>query len=194
MNKILWVKFGWSEHYSGGPVDGNFEWLNEHGKKRGHEAFNFTPNDDGFYHCYVMPQVGNYAPYNKNDNKGWTVICLSKKPGITGIHIVGWYTDAILHGEWIYRSEDFIKQRGDASHQLHEWTYCISSKNVYFIPPESREPELSFSDISVRQGKYSYLKGPGVKITDNKKRVLSRIEARLDVLALRAIKNPDLSL
>jgi hypothetical protein len=34
MKKILWVKFGWSEYYRGGPVDGKFGWLNEHrGKK-----------------------------------------------------------------------------------------------------------------------------------------------------------------
>jgi len=44
MKKILWVKCGWSEYYRGGPVDGNFGWLNEHrGQEeegRGHEALN----------------------------------------------------------------------------------------------------------------------------------------------------------
>lgn len=29
MKKILWVKFGSSEYYRGGPVDGNFSWLND---------------------------------------------------------------------------------------------------------------------------------------------------------------------
>ncbi len=34
MKKNLWVKFGWSEYYRGGAVDGNFGWLNENkGKK-----------------------------------------------------------------------------------------------------------------------------------------------------------------
>jgi hypothetical protein len=44
MKKILWVKFGWSDYYRGGPIDGNFGWLKKNkGKKnegRGHEAFN----------------------------------------------------------------------------------------------------------------------------------------------------------
>lgn len=92
MDKIVWVKFGWSDYYRGGPVDGNFGWLNDQrGKKeegRGHEAFNFARASDGAYYCYVPPQAGEYAPWNES-NKGWTVVCLAKKPKHKGIHVVG---------------------------------------------------------------------------------------------------------
>ena len=48
MKKVLWVKFGWSEFYRGGPVDGNFSYLEGEGKQ-GHEAYNFEPAEDGVY-------------------------------------------------------------------------------------------------------------------------------------------------
>ena len=54
MNKVLWVKFGWSDYYRGGRVGGNFSWLAGEGNKA-HEALNFEPTDDGTYCCYVPP-------------------------------------------------------------------------------------------------------------------------------------------
>ncbi|KTB55228.1 hypothetical protein AO063_26380 [Pseudomonas fluorescens ICMP 11288] len=63
MNKVLWVKFGWSEYYRGGDIAGNFAWLNQNrgteNEGRGHEAYNFMPDVDGTYYCYVPPQGGN---------------------------------------------------------------------------------------------------------------------------------------
>ena len=57
MNKILWVKFGWSAYYQGGDIAGNFAWLNQNrgteNEGRGHEAYNFMPDIDGTYYCYV---------------------------------------------------------------------------------------------------------------------------------------------
>ncbi|MGH7085843.1 MAG: hypothetical protein ACREFN_12720, partial [Acetobacteraceae bacterium] len=103
MNKILWVKFAWSDFYRGGPVDGNFAWLNEQpgeaNKRPGHEAFNFMPTPDGTYYCYVPPQAGGSAPSNQSDD-GWTVVCLAKHPRHKGIHVVGWYENARLIGDW----------------------------------------------------------------------------------------------
>lgn len=192
MKKILWVKFGWSEYYRGGPVDGNFGWLNENkGKKnegRGHEAFNFNPGPDGIYCCYVPPQASEYAPSN-DDPHGWTVICLAKNPKHTGVHVVGWYENATLHGEWLDPPDALIKKRGDAAHPAYDWSYCISSKTAYFVPPEYRI--MPFSDPSVRQGKYSFLEGPGVDINENKKRVLELLKSRLKAMTRFAIQNPN---
>lgn len=192
MKKILWVKFGWSEYYRGGPVDGNFGWLNENkGKKnegRGHEAFNFNPSPDGTYYCYVPPQASAYAPYNDDPN-GWTVICLAKNPKHTGVHIVGWYEDATLHGKWLELPDGLIKKRGDTAHPAYDWSYCISSKSAYFVPPENRI--MPFSDPSVRQGKYSFLKGPSVDGNENKLRVLELLSSRLKAMTPVAIQNPN---
>lgn len=192
MKKILWVKFGWSEYYRGGPIDGNFAWLHEQKNTRkegrGHEAFNFAPGPDGLYHCYVPPQSGDYAPSCEADPDGWTVVCLAKNPKHTGIHIVGWYEDATLHGEWLPPPEGTVPRRGDTPHPAYDWSYCISSKTAHFVPPERRT--MPFSHPSIGQGKYSFLQGPGVKGSDNKKSVLALLEGRIARLKRVAVTNP----
>ncbi len=52
-----------------------------------------------FIIVYVPPQSKKYAPWN-DDSHGWTVVCLAKNPKYKGVHIVGWYENATLHGEW----------------------------------------------------------------------------------------------
>ncbi|MBY4606376.1 DUF3883 domain-containing protein [Rhizobium sp. 9T] len=189
MKKVLWVKFGWSEYYRGGPIDGNFGWLKDNkGKKnegRGHEAFNFLPGEDGTYYCYVPPQKKEYAPWN-DDNTGWTVICLAKHPKHAGIHVVGWYEDATLLGEW-KKPPRSGKSVGSVT-TAYDWSYCITSKSAFFVPPEHRKS--SFSDPTVRQGKYSFLAGPDVDTNSKKVRVLSIVETKLRELAAVAVHNP----
>ncbi|VVE51334.1 hypothetical protein PIN31009_04674 [Pandoraea iniqua] len=191
MKKVLWVKFGWSAYYRGGPVDGNFGWLKENGEKnggRGHEAFNFKPSQDGTYYCYVPPQGKGAAP-SSDDPHGWTVICLAKHPDRTGIYVVGWYENATLYGKWFAPPADFIPQRGDTDRAGYDWSYCISSRTAYFIPPESRR--LPFSDPAVRTGKYSYLEGPDIETNESRQRVLALLEGRIDALRPFVVRNPD---
>ncbi len=192
-SKVLWVKFGWSEWYRGEQVYGNFRWLKaQKGKEtegRGHEAFNFLPDSNGVYHCYVPPQGKGYAPSN-DDPDGWTVICLAKNPKHKGIHIVGWYEDAKLHGGWFRPPELTDDIQESPAEPADAWSYCITSRTAYFIPPAERN--APFSDPSIQQGKYSFLKDPaGIKDPKgNKQRVFKLLKRRLAELALVAIKNP----
>ncbi|OEO30083.1 hypothetical protein VW23_001400 [Devosia insulae DS-56] len=189
MKKVVWVKFGWSDYYRGGVVDGNFGWLKEakgsSSEGRGHEAFNFMPFD-GTYYCYVPPQTKEYAPWNE-DNEGWTVICLAKNPRYAGIHIVGWYENATLLGQWQKPPGNHSDDVGGAT-SAYEWSYCIRSKSAFFIPPSDRT--LPFSDPSIRQGKFSFLSGPSVETTSRKARVLAMLEERLAKLRGVAVHNP----
>ena len=188
MKKVLWVKFGWSEYYRGGSVDGNFGWLKDNrGKKnegRGAEAFNFMPASDGTFYCYVPPQTKGYAPRN-DDTKGWTVVCLAKNPKHTGIHIVGWYEDATLLGGW---KRPPSNHPGASMGSAYDLSYCIKSNSAFFVTPEQRTNP--FSDTSVRHGKYSFLVGPGIGRDPAKDRVLRLLEARLARLRAKAIHNP----
>lgn len=186
MEKILWVKFGWSDYYRGGVVDGNFSWLAGEGRK-GHEAFNFEPTPDGTYYCYVPPQGGGHAPSHRDPN-GWTVICLAKHPKRSGIHVVGWYEDATLLGEWKAAPKERSKVSVTGTDPGYGWEYCITSKKAHFIPPEART--LPFSHPSVKQGKYSFLSGPQVQQTENKRQVLKILNDRLDRLRPYATVNP----
>ena len=197
MKKILWIKFGWSRYYRGEPVDGNFGWITEQKhdpvKKPGHEAYNFLPAGDGSYYAYVPPQSGTSAPSNP-DPHGWTVVCLAKNPKHPGIHIVGWFENATLIGDWLTPPEDrHTASTGDAR-PGYDWSYCIKSDTAFFIPPELRTSP--FSDPSVRQGKYSFLSGPNLprrnaKAQASKARVLAILERQMKTLGSVAVKNPD---
>ena len=185
MKKVLWVKFGWSDFYRGGPVDGNFDYLTDEGNV-GHEAYNFQPATDGTYYCYVPPH--NRRAPNNPDPAGWTVVCLAKHPRRTGIHIVGWYENATLHGRFRDVPDTRSHLPVDARNPDAHWKYSISSKTAYFVPPEERI--MPFSHPSVGQAKYSFLRGPGVRTTANKEAVLKLLKRRLKKLRSVAIKNP----
>jgi len=184
LEKFMWVKFGWSDYYRGGLVDGNFRWLKEWKKGGpehiGNEAFNFMPDADGTYYCHVPPQAKTGAP-SLDTGHDWTVVCLAKNPKHKGIHIVGWYENATLHG-WQQPNPVAAAAGKD------DWLYSITSQSVYFVPPEQRTDP--FSDASIKQGKYSYLTGPGVRATDNKERVFNLLLSRLSDLSNVAIHNP----
>lgn len=183
MDKILWVKFGWSDYYRGGPINGNFPFIED--GAQGHEAWNFLPQDNGTYYCYTPPQGGNGTPWNE-DPKGWTVVCLAKEPGRTGVHIVGWYEDAELMGDYEIRPPDFDASGTPPS---DEYYYTIRSSSAWFVPPEFRLKP--FSHPSVRQGKYSFLDGPGVNITNNKRAVKNILQGQLETLVDVAVHNPN---
>lgn len=186
MDKVLWVKFGWSGYYRGGSVDGNFSYLAGKGNV-GHEAYNFEPAPDGTYYCYVPPQFEVHAPSNP-DQVGWTVVCLAKDPERKGIHIVGWYKDATLLGRWRDVPEPCARLRVSNPNSEVSWSYCITSRTAYFVPPEKRT--IPFSHPSVRQGKFSFLRGPGVRTTTNKEKVLRYLKRRMKKLKSSVVENP----
>jgi hypothetical protein len=199
VKKILWVKFGWSKYYRGEPVDGNFGWLNEKNddqvKKMGYEAYNFMPASDGGYYIFLPPQSGTSSPSNP-DPYGWTVVCLAKNPQHPGIHIVGWFENATLIGKWLPPPDDRKTNPSGDVRPGYDWSYCIKSDTAYFIPPEFRNSP--FSDPSIRQGKYSFLTGPNLKIRNaaaeaSKARVLAILEAKMKELAAVAVQNPNAS-
>ena len=188
MKKVMWVKFGWSEYYRGGPVDGNFGWLNE-GDREGHEAFNFMPGPDSGYYCYVPPHGPSHASPSSEDPHGWTVICLAKFPSQTGVHVVGWYEDATLMGKEVPRLE--YKEGGGfrLDNQGVKFCFSVKSKAAFFVPPEHRT--APFSHPSVKQAKFSYLTGPGIDTTDAKSEVLALLETELARLKPIAIARPN---
>lgn len=184
MSKILWVKFGWSEFYRGGPVDGNFSWVAD--GNEGAEAFNFEPASDGTYYCYTPPQSGHYQP-SSDDPVGWTVVCLSKDPDRAGIHVVGWYENATLKGRYEKRPGSGLV--GEPSQDGRSGgIYSIESREAYFVPLEART--RPFSHPSVGRGKYSLLKGPGVESNANKTAVLKILKERLRHFRGIAVANP----
>lgn len=196
MEKILWVKFGWSKYYRGEPVEGNFGWLTDNsgkkGPKAGHEAFNFLPASDGRYYVYVPPQSGTSAPSNPEPH-GWKVVCLAKNPEYPGVHVVGWLENATLVGGWKEPPEERKTASTGDTRPGYDWSYCIESDTAFFVPPEYRTKP--FSHASVRQGKYSFLTVPNLgkrnpKSEQNKAEVLGILKAQLNDLQRIAVRSP----
>ena len=168
-------------------MEGNFSWIQKEDNVA-HEAFNFEPATDGAYYCYVPPQGGEFAPKN-DDSTGWTVVCLAKYPDLPGMHVVGWYEDATLLGDWsiVPKSRPYLSVTNEDPD--YEWYYCIASKTAYLVPPEHRlDP---FSHPAIGMAKYSYLVGPNLKErTQNQIEVLDNLGSKLADLHSVAIKNP----
>ena len=177
---MLWVKSAWSDYYRGGAVDGNFGFLE--GGNDGHDAWNFQAFK-GKYMLHTIPQNGA-APDN-DDKTGWTVICLAKRPEQTGIHIVGWYENATLEGDFVRRPKEMTKYFPASD---DPYCYSIQSKTAYLVPPQHRTKP--FSHPSIRSASYSYLSGPNVLESNNKKEVKALLLAELERLKSVAIKNP----
>lgn len=182
MEKILWIKFGWSKYYRGGPINGNFPFVKE--GAQGHEAWNFLPQD-GKYYCYTPPQNGYSTPTNA-DSDGWTVVCLAKNPKYKGIHVVGWYENATLEGQYRERPSGFDPR---APEPAGGFLYSIHAPTAFLVPPEARTDP--FSHPSVGQAKYSFLAGPNVSRTENKEEVYNILKKKLARLINVAIKNPN---
>ena len=193
---ILWIKTGWSDFYQGGPVLGNFSYLNNTQAKRvsedqkeGHEKYNFLPTQAGKYCLYLPPQGRARSLPKDPKNRKWTVICLAKRPGETGIHIVGWLENAELHGRSHERPEyenDFFRLSNAGS----KFTYSISSYEAYLIDPSHRNKP--FSHTSIKTAKYSFLTRKEDRLNARKKVVLELLKSEIQRLKPVAIKNPTL--
>jgi len=189
MDKVLWVKFGWSDLYQGGHVDGNFAWLNTEGGD-GHEAFNFLPAPNGKYYCYVPPHGKSQASPSSIDPHGWTVICLAKFPHQKGVRVVGWYENATLMGKEIPRPE-YKENRGfRKGNRGEKFCYSIESSEAYFVLPEHRR---AFSHGSIKQAKFSYLRGPdkGIAQSEAKEEVFQILKAELARLKPLVVRQPN---
>lgn len=187
MNKVIWVKFGWSDYYQGQLVFGDFDYLAS--GDQGHEAWNFKSAADHRYGCYVPPSGRSSSVPTCEEPTGWTVICLSKKPQQKGVHIVGWYENATLLRYNKKRPKTF--KLGPHPTLDGEAIYSIEAPTSFLVPPEFRtEP---FSHPTIGSAKYSYLKGPGVKADKGKTEVLNILQEKIARLRKTAIKNPGIT-
>ncbi|WP_299846497.1 hypothetical protein [uncultured Paracoccus sp.] len=170
--KVLLVKFGWSEAYQGREVAGNFDYLQD---ADGAERYTFAPYD-GVYYGYVPPS-GIVDTARNDENDGWTVIFVAKEPSKTGLHIVGWYEDATL-----------ANGRPAVERDGRKVTYSITAPTAYFVPLEHRTN--SFSNVHVGSLKFSFLAGPNKTMEPWKADLLHELEKRIKAVHASAIRNP----
>jgi hypothetical protein len=156
IRKLVLLKTAWSERYDGDEVMGNFGYVEEHGPKSGHERYNFRRGKDALYRGYVPPLGRHHSTPNPAYPHGWTVVWVSKKPGTTGVRIVGVYFDA-----------SFEPQATTYKVDGAEIDFCVTARDGFLVPAVLRT--LSFPS-PVRSGACCYLLGAE---NDSKYRKLS---------------------
>jgi hypothetical protein len=168
--RVLWSKIGWAERYQGDPVSGDFD----HPEAGRAEQFNFLPDSSGRFLAYVGHHGGASPSSARPD--GWTVIFLARKPGVTGMHIVGWYEDAHLLGRYRTRKDASFPPSPDlpASAKL---IYNVTSPRGFLVPRAHRS--FPYSHPTIGTARFSYLAGPGVETTPAKSEVLKALSSRL---------------
>ena len=98
-----------------------------------------------------------------------------------------------LLGHWEKVPETRFHLPDAGTDSNNSWSYCITSKAAFLVPPEKRT--MSFSDSSIKQGKFSFLVGPDVKLAGkkaraNKTRILQLLKNRMAELKFVANENP----
>jgi len=102
---------------------------------------------------------------------------------------VGWLENATLIGKLKPRPEYKAGTGFRRDVQGVKFSYSIRSDRAFFVPPEERK--RPFSHSSVKQAKFSYLVGPGIKAEPVKAELLATLEAELSRLRSVAIFRPN---
>jgi len=145
-SKVVLMKTAWCDYYDGDEAEGNYSFIDEHGGSKTHENFNFRKDNKGVFYGYCPPSGKTYSAPKPNDNEGWTIVWVSKKPGSkSGVRIVGFYTNATLPGS--YKNRTVLD---------NEFTYCAHAKEGFLVPPELRTASFI---TPLKSGPFCYIKG-----------------------------------
>lgn len=149
-HQIAVINTGWSEDYNGGQVVGDFDYL---AKGVGHERYNFRPDLKGRYFGYAPPLGENQSPPKPVSLKDWLVFFVSKRPGQSGLYLVGWYENATFVASYKVRPDaDDLGLDSDGG----KFSYTVTSSQGYFVPLPLRTMKVKGNHL---KRSYAYLRG-----------------------------------
>lgn len=179
VDRIAFVKTGWSEEYSGGPVVGRHAHILKF--EEAHERFNFLEAPNKRFYAYLPPIGRNFRPPQPQETNNWLIIFVSARNGNGPLTVVGWYEQATFEREYQERPEyesgyDFETDVDDSN-----YVYCISSSLAQLISAENRNIILSGDHF--KRTPIIYARGNG---QDDEWR------EELAILAEKIVSNPEL--
>ncbi len=139
-DKIAFVKTGWSDYYSGGPIIGRHDYIYKFNDA--HERFNFLQAPDKKYYAYIPPIGEKYSVPQPADREGWLIIFVSAYEGKGPLVAVGYYVNARFESELKYRPEYELQIPFETDVQGNKYSYCIISNEAYLIPKSERDFEI----------------------------------------------------
>jgi hypothetical protein len=150
--RIAVINTGWSEDYRGAEVRGNFGYL---AKSVGHEKFNFLPDRRGRFYAYTPPLGEQHSPPMPTEADDWMVFAVSRRPGRSGLYLVGWYEGAAFARGYVERPDAAtLGQDSDGG----RFTYTLHADRAYPIPLALRDRSIRGDNI---KRSYAYLRGNG---------------------------------
>lgn len=156
--RIAIIKTGWCDEYLGELAQGDHSNIEEY--EESHERYNFKPGPDGRFYAYTPP-IGEFeaAPAPKNPN-GWLVFAVAKRPGESGIFLVGWYENARFMGEYVPRPEYNETPPGLEKDTLGgDFSYTLTAPTAQIVPANQRH--FSFPGTRTKRAPIYYLAGNG---------------------------------
>ncbi|MBA3011052.1 MAG: DUF3883 domain-containing protein [Proteobacteria bacterium] len=158
-NRIAFVKTGWSDEYSGGPVVGRHTHISEY--EEAHEKYNFLKAPNKRYYAYIPPIGSKYRPPQPKNNKNWLIVFVSARDGNGPLTVVGWYENATFERE--YQSRPEYKSGIDFETDVdgNYYSYCISTNSANLIPNNKRDIVIPGNHF--KRTPIVYAKGHGKK-------------------------------
>lgn len=186
IDKIAFVKTGWSVAYQGGAVLGRYSYLRRH-RGAGYEACNFLPDGNGTFRAYVPPIGEQYAIPKPKDPNGWLVVFVAAKEGRGPITVVGWYRDATFHRSSELRPEYKETSGFPLTSDRKKYSYCISAPAAHLIPIDHRTVTISGSHF--RSAAYIAVRGDG-KSESWRKKLAELADSLTSTRATKTIRTP----
>jgi hypothetical protein len=141
IEKIAFVKTGWSERYTGEMVVGRHSHISQF--KEAHERYNFLRAPDGSYYGYIPPIGKSYRTPQPTDPTDWFVVFVAAINGKGPLTVVGWYEGANFAPEYLPRPEYLRRDSFPTDTNGGEFQYCIQSKRAHVINAVDRRTTIS---------------------------------------------------
>lgn len=192
MQHILFARVGYMQYYKGVAVEKPINGGGHNESNIGHEAFNFSCENDGFCYGYVQPPRGNTDNNNPHLNIGRInplfrkqdyienvlVIWVATKPKNLGggQYVVGWYKNATVYREFKKLDKNINR------YPLKNFHYNIKCKSddVVLLPVNKRNlyiPRPNKNISSIGKANIFYLLDPkGFKRNNLAKEMKKAIE------------------
>jgi hypothetical protein len=189
-DRVAVFKTGWCEYYDGDTPKGDHKSLRTLGE--GHERYNFKPGPDGRYYGYTPPIAEKYSPAPK-DKDGWLIFVLAKKPGETGLYLVGWYEDATFTGSYTPRPEYRTKPPSlERDMEGNPFLYVASAPRATLVDPGARRFRIDGNRM--RRAPVYYLRGNRANGPWREKLARALLRAKASVQASGDVKRTAVTL
>lgn len=156
MDRIAFVKTGWSISYNGDEVVGRHAHIGEYDEA--HERFNFKRAPDGRFYGYIPPMGQHEASPKPANPEGWLLIFVAARNGDGPLTVVGYYENATFERGYVDRPEYDV---GDFELDVHDncYSYCFSADKATLIPLHMRQQTISSDHF--RRSPVIYVHGTG---------------------------------